>query len=95
MKKYSDYFERSIGLVLWIPLTIIIILTAWLYIGWEYLGITFGINQFYTDKFESSYDSFYWIIGQIEWVGVILICVIAFFYLLLTKKLFINKTVKG
>lgn len=76
-------------LILWIPMTLVAVSTLWYHIRWQYFGITEGINPFYTNKFDASWDSYIWIIGQIGWVGMGLFCLLAIGYIWMTRKVII------
>lgn len=71
-------------LIFWIPQTIPLLMGLFYHIRWQYFGITEGINPYYTDRFKTSWDSYIWLISEIGWVGMIVLCFLAIAYLLFT-----------
>lgn len=85
----DDVWEAKLYLPLillfWIPVTLMVVMTLWYHIRWQYFGITEGINPFYTTRFITSWDSYKWIIGQIGLVGMGLFCLLSIGYLWMTR----------
>jgi hypothetical protein len=86
---YDSGIVLPILLLFWIPMTILVVLSFYYYIRWDYLGITDGINLYYTTKFKSSLDSYLWIASQMGSIGM------SFFILLSIGYLWLTKTIIG
>ena len=75
-------------LIFWIPQTIPLLMGLFYHIRWQYFGITEGINPYYISKFQTSWNSYLWAIGELGWVGMTLFTILAVGYLLVTYLIF-------
>lgn len=73
-------------LLIYLPLTLYVGMALYYHVRWDYLGITDGINPFYTNQFESSLDSYLWIAGEIGIVGMGLCTLLTVGYLWMWRK---------
>ena len=76
-------------LVFWIPLTIIIGCHLWELIAWDVFGNTDYTTEYYKSRFNSSTESYLWIINEIGVFATILCSVAALTYLWLCKEVWV------
>ena len=63
-EKFEAKLYLPLIILFWLPMTISVGLALFYHIRWDFFGITEGINPFYTNQFESSLDSYLWIISR-------------------------------
>tara|TARA_Y100001954_G_C15489228_1_gene444286 strand:+ start:306 stop:671 length:366 start_codon:yes stop_codon:yes gene_type:complete len=86
----KDIQEAKIGLplilLLWMPFTFGVWMALYYHIRWDCFGITDGINPYYTSRFESSLESYLWIVGEIGAFGMGLFALLAIGYLWMCRQ---------
>lgn len=93
VKRRGEVWEAKLYLPLillfWIPMTLLAILALWYHLRWQYFGITEGVTAFYVSRFNTSWDSYMYILGEIGWIGLGLLLLLSISYLYLTRLVII------
>jgi hypothetical protein len=93
MKREITETENGLPLILpfWLMLTIVFLIGLFYHIRWQCFDITEGINKYYIDRFDTSWDMWVWILFKSGGVfGCVAIFLIISLYLLLTRLLIIS-----
>ena len=76
-------------LLFWIPITFAVGLALFYHIRWDYFGITDGVSQYYLNNFESSFESYLWMISEIGIIGMSFFSLLAICYLWMWGKVWV------